>query len=94
LNWEGFYDISGIGFNPFFPYNRGDTAVGSAIGGLPYGEDQYSVFLEKGLKRVYPLSCTRLFVASCMNNICVDLGDECQHIMHRKECHDIVQSKL
>ena len=50
------------------------VAVGSAIGGLPYGEDQYSIFLEKGLKRVYPLFCTRLFVASCMNNICIELG--------------------
>ena len=23
-----------------------------------------------------------------------EIGDECQHIVHRKECHDIVQSKL
>jgi beta-ketoacyl-acyl-carrier-protein synthase II len=50
------------------------VAVGSAIGGLPYGEEQYSVFLEKGLKRVYPLFSTRLFVASGMNNICIELG--------------------
>jgi 3-oxoacyl-[acyl-carrier-protein] synthase II len=50
------------------------VAVGSAIGGLPYGEEQYSIFLEKGLKRVYPLFSTRLFVASGMNNICIELG--------------------
>jgi len=50
------------------------VAVGSAIGGLPHAEEQHSIFLEKGLKRVYPLFCTRLFVGSCMNNICIELG--------------------
>jgi 3-oxoacyl-[acyl-carrier-protein] synthase II len=50
------------------------VAVGSAIGGLPHAEEQHSVFLEKGLRRVYPLFCTRLFVGSCMNNICIELG--------------------
>jgi len=50
------------------------VAVGSAIGGLPHGEEQYSIFLERGIKRVYPLFSTRLFVASCMNNICMELG--------------------
>jgi hypothetical protein len=24
----------------------------------------------------------------------LEVIDECQHIVHRKECHDIVQSKL
>jgi len=50
------------------------VAVGSAVGGLPYGEEQYSIFFEKGLNRVYPLFCTRLFVGSGMNNICIELG--------------------
>jgi len=50
------------------------VAVGSAVGGLPHAEEQHSIFLEKGLKRVYPLFCTRLFVGSCMNNICIELG--------------------
>ena len=50
------------------------VAVGSAIGGLPHAEEQHSVFLEKGLRRVYPLFSTRLFVASCVNNICIELG--------------------
>lgn len=54
--------------------NSMGVAVGSAIGGLPHGEEQYSIFLGKGLKRVYPLFSTRLFVASCMNNICIELG--------------------
>ncbi len=49
-------------------------AVGSSVGGLPYGEEQYSIFLEKGLKRVSPLFSTRLFVGSGINNICIECG--------------------
>jgi 3-oxoacyl-[acyl-carrier-protein] synthase II len=50
------------------------VAIGSSVGGLPHGEEQYSIFLEKGLNRVYPLFSTRLFVGSCMNNICIESG--------------------
>jgi len=50
------------------------VVVGSSVGGLPHAEEQHSIFLEKGLKRVYPLFATRLFVGSCMNNICIELG--------------------
>ena len=50
------------------------VSVGSSIGGLPYAEEQHSVFLEKGLRRVSPLLSTRLFVGSCMNNICIEFG--------------------
>jgi beta-ketoacyl-acyl-carrier-protein synthase II len=56
------------------PQDSIGVAVGSAIGGLPHAEEQHSIFLEKGLKKVYPLFCTRLFVGSCMNNICIELG--------------------
>jgi beta-ketoacyl-acyl-carrier-protein synthase II len=54
--------------------NSMGVAVGSSVGGLPHAEEQHSIFLEKGLNRVYPLFSTRLFVGSCMNNICIELG--------------------
>ena len=44
------------------------------MGGLPHGEEQYSIFLEKGLNRVSPLFSTRLFVGSGINNICIESG--------------------
>jgi 3-oxoacyl-[acyl-carrier-protein] synthase II len=50
------------------------VAVGSSIGGNPQAEEQYAIFLEKGLMRVHPLLSTRFFVGSCMNNICIELG--------------------
>ena len=49
-------------------------SVGSSVGGLPHAEEQHSIFLEKGLKRVNPLFSTRLFVGSCMNNISLEFG--------------------
>ena len=54
--------------------NSMGVAVGSSVGGLPYAEEQHSIFLEKGLSRVHPLFATRLFVGSCMNNICIESG--------------------
>lgn len=54
--------------------NSMGVAVGSSVGGLPHAEEQHSIFLEKGLNRVHPLLSTRLFVGSCMNNICIELG--------------------
>ena len=50
------------------------VAVGSSVGGNPQAEDQYAIFLEKGLNRVNPLLSTRFFIGSCMNNICMELG--------------------
>ena len=57
-----------------FDGNSIGVSVGSSVGGLPHAEDQHTIFLEKGLKRVDPLFSTRLFVGSCMNNICIELG--------------------
>ena len=50
------------------------VAVGSSVGGNPQAEEQYAIFLEKGLNRVNPLLSTRFFIGSCMNNICMELG--------------------
>jgi 3-oxoacyl-[acyl-carrier-protein] synthase II len=50
------------------------VAVGSSVGGLPHAEEQHSIFMEKGLNRIHPLFSTRLFVGSCMNNICIEFG--------------------
>jgi 3-oxoacyl-[acyl-carrier-protein] synthase II len=48
--------------------------VGSSVGGNPQAEEQYALFVEKGLRRVNPLLSTRFFVGSCMNSICIELG--------------------
>ncbi len=55
-------------------HDRIGISVGSSVGGNPQAEDQYAIFLEKGLNRVNPLLSTRFFIGSCMNNICMELG--------------------
>jgi 3-oxoacyl-[acyl-carrier-protein] synthase II len=50
------------------------VAIGSSFGGAPQAEEQHSIFIEKGLHRVYPLLSTRFFTGSCMNNVCIALG--------------------
>jgi len=50
------------------------VAVGSSVGGLPHAEEQHSIFIEKGLRRVNPLFSTRLYVGSCMNYISLEFG--------------------
>jgi 3-oxoacyl-[acyl-carrier-protein] synthase II len=42
--------------------NRIGIVLGSALGGTPTAEEQHSVFLEKGLKRVDPLLATKIFL--------------------------------
>lgn len=55
------------------PYKMG-IAVGTAVGGIPFAEQQHSIFLEKGLNRVFPLLSVRLFPGTCANQICIDMG--------------------
>jgi 3-oxoacyl-[acyl-carrier-protein] synthase II len=61
-------DLAKIGQNSI------GICVGSSVGGLPHAEEQHSIFLEKGLRRVNPLFSTRLFVGSCMNSISLEFG--------------------
>jgi 3-oxoacyl-[acyl-carrier-protein] synthase II len=48
--------------------------VSSAMGGIPLAEDQHSLFLEKGLKRVSPYLAISLFAGSASSQISISLG--------------------
>ena len=49
-------------------------ALGSALGGFPIAEEQYSVFFEKGLKRVDPLLAIKTFVGGSTSHVSIELG--------------------
>jgi 3-oxoacyl-[acyl-carrier-protein] synthase II len=49
-------------------------ALGSALGGFPLAEEQYAVFLEKGLKRVDPYLATRTFIGGSTSQVSIELG--------------------
>jgi 3-oxoacyl-[acyl-carrier-protein] synthase II len=48
--------------------------LGSALGGFPLAEEQYAIFLEKGLKRVDPLLATRTFVGGSTSQVSIEFG--------------------
>ena len=54
--------------------DRIGIAIGSALGGFPTGEEQCSVFLEKGLKRVDPLLATRTFIGGATSQVSIEYG--------------------
>jgi len=49
-------------------------AFGSALGGFPLAEEEYSIFLQKGLKRVDPLLATRTFIGGSTSQVSMELG--------------------
>jgi len=54
--------------------DRIGIALGSALGGFPLAEEQYAVFLEKGLKRVDPYLATRTFIGGSTSQVSIELG--------------------
>ena len=49
-------------------------ALGSALGGNPTAEEQHSVFMEKGLKRVDPLLSTKMFLGAATSQVSIEIG--------------------
>jgi 3-oxoacyl-[acyl-carrier-protein] synthase II len=54
--------------------DRIGIALGSALGGFPLAEEQYAVFLEKGIKRVDPYLATRTFIGGSTSQVSIELG--------------------
>jgi 3-oxoacyl-[acyl-carrier-protein] synthase II len=54
--------------------DRIGIALGSALGGFPLAEEQYAVFLEKGLKRVDPYLATKTFIGGSTSQVSIELG--------------------
>lgn len=54
--------------------DRIGIALGSALGGIPTAEEQHSIFMEKGLKRVDPLLASKLFLGASTSQVSIELG--------------------
>ncbi len=48
--------------------------LGSALGGIPSAEEQHSIFIEKGLKRVDPLVALKIFAGGATSQVSIELG--------------------
>ncbi len=49
-------------------------ALGSALGGFPVAEEQYAIFMEKGLKRVDPLLAIKPFAGGATSQVAIEFG--------------------
>ena len=49
-------------------------ALGSALGGFPIAEEQYAIFMEKGLKRVDPLLAIKPFAGGSTSQVAIEFG--------------------
>ena len=54
--------------------DRIGISLGSALAGVSYEEQQHSIFLEKGLRRVDPLLATRIFLGEAASHVSIALG--------------------
>jgi len=54
--------------------NHIGISLASALGGIPAAEEQHSIFLEKGLKRVDPLLATKLFLGAATSQVSIEFG--------------------
>ncbi len=54
--------------------DRIGIAIGSALGGIPSAEEQHSVFVEKGLRRVDPLLAIKIFPGGATSQVSIEFG--------------------
>ena len=54
--------------------DRIGIALGSALGGIPSAEQQHSVFIEKGLRRVDPLLAIKIFPGGATSQVSIEFG--------------------
>ena len=54
--------------------DRIGVAIGSALGGIPSAEQQHSIFLERGLRRVDPLLAIKIFPGGATSQVSVEFG--------------------
>jgi 3-oxoacyl-[acyl-carrier-protein] synthase II len=58
--------------------NRGriGAVIGTSLGTLSYAEQQFTLYYEKGLKRINPFFATSIIPSTCVTQIMINLGIE------------------
>ncbi len=65
---------AGLQFNPDHPRKRAGVSFGSALGGIPFAEEQHTVLLEKGPRSVARPLALRIFGGAAQANIAIEFG--------------------
>jgi 3-oxoacyl-[acyl-carrier-protein] synthase II len=65
---------------------RCGVSVGSALGGLAYGEDQHSVFLEDGIKAIPPMLALAVYGGASAAHISIELDLRGPNLANANSC--------
>jgi 3-oxoacyl-[acyl-carrier-protein] synthase II len=66
--------LADSGFEPDGCRDEVGVYIGSALGGVSYGEEQHEQFVEKGVKAVSPLTALAVFGGAGPSNVSIELG--------------------
>jgi 3-oxoacyl-[acyl-carrier-protein] synthase II len=56
------------------PADRTGVWIGSALGGVAFGEEQHAAYVERGVHGVAPTLATAVFGGAAASNVAIDLG--------------------
>jgi 3-oxoacyl-[acyl-carrier-protein] synthase II len=56
------------------PPDRSGVWIGSALGGVAFGEEQHAAYVERGVHGVAPTLATAVFGGAAASNVAIDLG--------------------
>ena len=65
---------------------RAGVSLGSALGGLAYGEDQHSVFLNNGLKSIPPMLALAVYGGASAAHIAIELNLRGANLANANSC--------
>lgn len=65
---------------------RSGVSLGSALGGLAYGEDQHSVFLEHGIKAIPPMLALAVYGGASAAHIAIELNLRGANLANANSC--------
>jgi len=66
--------LADSGFEPSGCRESVGVYVGSALGGVSYGEEQHQAFVERGIKAVSPMTALAVFGGAGPSNVAMELG--------------------
>jgi 3-oxoacyl-[acyl-carrier-protein] synthase II len=78
-------DDAGLQRAPVDP-DRAGVSIGSALGGLAYGEEQHTIFLDEGLRAIPPMLALAVYGGAGSANIAMDLDLRGPNLANANSC--------
>jgi 3-oxoacyl-[acyl-carrier-protein] synthase II len=78
-------DDAGLGEHKLDP-TRSGVSIGSALGGVAFGEDQHSTFLEDGIKAIPPMLALSVYGGASAAHIAIELDLRGPNLANANSC--------